>query len=116
MNERIDLKTLLESSGKSHTEQVALFALINLGLIESLSQGLLGAAECLRIFYHADNCLFVRKRLRVKAADAIMSRGVQLPDLFDALPAEQAHCEFNRELAVLRTLCLELLKRKQAAA
>ncbi len=116
MNERIDLGTLLEASGKTRPEQIALFALINLGIVESLSNGLLGAAECLRIFYHADNCLFVRKKLRVKAADAIMSRGIQLPDLFDALPAEQAHCEFNRELAVLRNLCLELLGRKRTAA
>ncbi len=86
MNKRIDLATLLEGSGKNRAEQVALFALINLGIVESLSNGLLSAAECLQIFFHADNCLFVRKRLRVRAADQIMSHGVQLPDLFDALP------------------------------
>jgi hypothetical protein len=45
-----------------------------------------------------------------------MSRGVQLPDLFDALPAEQAQREFNRELAALRNLSLELLGQKRSAA
>ena len=116
MNERIDLRALLEASGKTRPEQVALFALINLGIVESLSNGLVGAAECLQLFFHADNCLYVRKTLRVKAADEIMSHGVQLPDLFDALPAEEAQTEFNRELAKLRNLCLELLGRKRSAA
>ena len=116
MNERIDLKALLEASGKSRADQVALFALVNLGIVESLSNGLVGAAECLQLFFHADNCLYVRKKLRVKAADEIMSHGVQLPDLFDALPADEAQREFNRELARLRTLCLELLGKRRSAA
>jgi hypothetical protein len=30
--------------------------------------------------------------------DEIMSRGVQLPDLFEALSAEEAHREFQHEL------------------
>lgn len=116
MNERIDLKTLLEASGKARADQVALFALVNLGIVESLSNGLVGAAECLRLFFHAENCLVVRKTLRVKLADDIMSHGVQLPDLFDALPAEEAQREFNRELAKLRTMSLELLGRRRSAA
>lgn len=116
MNKRIDLRTLLAGTGRSRPEQVALFALINLGIVESLSNGLVSAADCLRLFFHADNCLFVRKELRVKAADEIMCRGVQLPDLFDALPTDQAQREFHRELAELRDLCLRLLRRKRSAA
>lgn len=116
MNQRIDLATLLEGPGRTRPEQVALFALINLGIIESLSNGLISAAESIHVFFHAENCLFVRKKLRVKAADQIMSHGVQLPDLFDALPADQAQKEYNRELAKLRTLCLELLGQKRSAA
>ena len=45
-----------------------------------------------------------------------MSHGVQLADVFDVLPAEQAQREFNRELAKLRNLCLELLGEKRSAA
>ena len=116
MNKRIDLAALLEGSGKTRAEQAAVFALVSLGIVESLSSGLLSAGECLGYFFHADNCLFVRKRLRVKAADEIMSHGVQLPDLFDALPTDQAQREFNRELAKLRNLCLGLLGQKRSAA
>ncbi|MCY2988056.1 MAG: hypothetical protein NTY19_09365 [Planctomycetota bacterium] len=116
MNRRIDLAAVLEGSGKTRPEQVALFALINLGIVESLSSGLLSAAECLQVFFHADNCLFVRRKLRAKVADQIMSHGVQLPDLFDALPTDQAQREFNRELAKLRDLCLRLLGQQRSAA
>ncbi len=116
MNERIDLRAVLEASGRTRPEQVALFALLNLGIVESLSNGLIGAAECVRLFFHADNCMYVRKALRLKAADEIMSHGVQLPDLFDALPTDRSQREFNRELAKLRSLCLELLGRRRSAA
>ena len=116
MNQRIDLKTLLDGAGKSRPEQVALFALLSVGIVESLSTGLVSAADCLQLFFHADNCLFVRKQLRVKVADQIMSHGVQLADLFDALPADQAQREFQRELVKVRNLCLGLLGHKRSAA
>lgn len=116
MKNRIDLKALLGGSGKSRSEQVALFALLNLGIVESLTNGLMSAADMLQVFFHAENCLFVRKELRVKAADEIMSHGVQLPDLFDAIPADQAQREFLRELAKIRDLCLRLLGQKRTAA
>lgn len=116
MNRRIDLETLLGGCGRSRTEQVALFALINLGIVESLSNGLVSATDALQLFFHAENCLFVRKELRAKGADEIMSHGVQLPDLFDALPADQAQREFNRELAKLRNLCFRLLGQQRSAA
>lgn len=45
-----------------------------------------------------------------------MSHGVQFPDLFDTLPADQAQQEFNRELTKLRNLCLGLLGQKRSAA
>jgi hypothetical protein len=116
MNHRIDLKTLLAGSARNRSEQVALFALLNLGIVESLTNGLMSAGDTLQVFFHADNCLFVRKELRAKVADEIMSHGVQLPDLFDALPADQAQREFNRELAKIRNLCLRLLGQKRSAA
>ena len=72
---------------------MARFALLNLGLVEPLAGGSI-SADALRIFFHAENCLFVRQRLRDRIADEVMSHGAQLPDLFDALPAQEARREF----------------------
>jgi hypothetical protein len=95
---------------------VALFALLNLGMIESLANGLVSASDAVRVFFNADNCLFVRQQLRDKVADKVMSHGVQLPDLFDVLPKEEAHREFQHELAAMRSLCLKLLEKKRLVA
>ena len=116
MNSNVSLKTLLAASDEMPAPQLVLFALLSLGIIESLANGLLSATNALRIFSHTENCLFVRKQLRDKTADAIMSHGVQLPDLFDVLPREEAHREFQRELATMRALCLKLLEEKQLVA
>jgi hypothetical protein len=91
MNNAVNLETLLTAADRTPAQQASLFALLNLGIIESLANGLLSAPDALRVFFHADNCLFVRKRLRNKIADEIMSHGVQLPDLFEALPPTEAH-------------------------
>ena len=40
-----------------------------------------------------------------------MSHGVQLPDLFDCLPTEEAQREFYHELETMRSLCLKLLEK-----
>ena len=40
-----------------------------------------------------------------------MSHGVQLPDLFDCLPTEEAQREFLHELEMIRSLCLKLLEK-----
>jgi len=45
-----------------------------------------------------------------------MSRGVQLPDLFDSLPPSVAQREFQHELAKMHALSLSLLEKKLAAA
>ena len=47
-----------------------------------------------------------------RTADAIMSHGVQLPDVFEVLPREEAQRECQRELATTRVLCLKLLAEK----
>jgi hypothetical protein len=116
MNNGMQLKTLLSASGATVGHQLALFALLCLGMVESLANGLVSATDALRVFFHAENCLFVRNQLREKTADEIMSRGVQLADLFDALPAEEAQQEFQRELAAVRSLCLKLLEDKKLVA
>lgn len=116
MQNNMSFETLLATLREMPAQRSALFALLTLGIIESLANGLLGATDALRVFFHAENCFFVRKQLRDKTADKIMSHGVQLPDLFEALPAEEAHREFQRELATMRALCLKLLEEKQLVA
>jgi len=81
-----------------------------------LANGAIGAADALRIFFHADNCLFVRNDLRDKTADGIMSRGVQLADLFELLPMEEARREFQHELATMRGLWPETARQKRLVA
>jgi hypothetical protein len=60
--------------------------------------------------------LYVRKRLKNKLADKIMSYGVQLPDLFDALPLEEAQRQFLHELSAIRAICFQLIDRGRVAA
>ena len=116
MHHNMSLQALLAASLESPGQRLALFALLTLGLLESLAHGLLSATDALQVFFHADNCLFVRKHLRDKTAEAVMSHGVQLPDLFEALPLAEAQREFQRELATMRALCLKLLEQKQLVA
>ena len=116
MNSTVSLKTLLAASSGTSVQQLMLFALLTLGMLESLAHGLLSATDALRVFFHSENCLYVRKQLRDKTADAIMSHGVQLPDLLEILSPTEAHREFQRELAAMRSLCLKLLEEQQLVA
>lgn len=116
MHNKMSLQTLLAASGDMPAQQLALLAFLTLGVLESLANGLLSATEALQVFFHTENCLWVRKHLRDKRADTIMSHGAQLPDLFAILPAEEAHREFQRELAAIRALCLKLLEAQRLVA
>lgn len=107
-------RVLLSEVSGSLPPQLELFALVNLGLVQSLASGILSPTEAVERFYHADNCLYVQKHFRKKEANAIMSRGVQLLDLFDCLPGEAARREFYHELEAIRTLCLKLLDKKRS--
>jgi len=110
--EKINLKNLFPETDKSSEELSGILALFILGILESLNNGLMSTSDVLETFFHVDNILFVRQHLRDRTADEIMSRGVQLPDLFDILPAGEAQREFQRELIKMRTLCLALLEGK----
>ena len=116
MKQRHPSRMLLSKVPGNPPQQLELFALVNLGLVQSLASGLLSPAEAVKRFYHADNCLYVHKHLRKREANAIMSRGVQLPDLFECLSAEDARREFYRELETMRALCLKLLGEKRSRA
>lgn len=116
MTNNISLKTLLSETDKIPEQPLTLFALLNLGILDSLTNGIMSATDALRIFFNAENCLFIHQHLRDRSADDIMSRGVQLPDLFDILPPAEAQREFQRELMKMRTLCLALLEERRVAA
>ena len=97
-------------------EPLALFAVTSLGIIESLLGGSLTPTEAVQAFFHGKNVRFVKSKLSDDRATEIMGRGVQLADLFDALPVEQAHREFQHELQAMKKLCNELLEAERAAA
>jgi hypothetical protein len=89
------------------------FALLNLGMVQSLASGVISASEAIRHFYNAENCLYVKEHLHNKKADVIMSHDVQLSDLFEVLPADEASREFFSELEKMRSLCTSLLATKR---
>lgn len=55
------------------------------------------------------NCLYVKRSLKDKDANELMSRGVQLADLFDVLPRRQARAELKNEMNAMRAICYRLL-------
>jgi len=109
MNRRRPSRILLSENRGSPVQQVEFFAILSLGIVQSLASGALTPGEAVQSFYHAANCAYVRRTLRSRHANEAMSRGVQLPDLFDALGAEEARREFYQELEAIRVLCLKLL-------
>jgi hypothetical protein len=87
-----------------------------LAFTEGLGRNPMSAIDATRLFFNAENCLYVRKKLRDKKADEIMGHGVQLQDLFEVLPGKEAQQEFQRELASIRSLCLQLMERHELVA
>ena len=116
MKQRQSFRIVLSASDGTPAQQREIFALLNLGLIQSLTSGVLSPTEAVERFYHAENCLYVQKHLRQKEASAIMSHGVQLPDLFEWLSAEEAQREFYHELEIIRSLCLQLLEKRRSSS
>lgn len=116
MKNRIDLSAFLSEATGDMPRQRYLFAVLNLGIVELLANGLLTPTDATRLFFNAINCQFVRKNLHDKIADKIMSHGVQLADLFEALPKREAQQEFQRELDGMRSLCFRLLKEQKVVA
>lgn len=104
---------LLESmlNGLASHQKLTTFAMLNLGIIEALENETSTPEEMVRHFYSGENCLYVRRRLKDKSADEIMGRGVQLPDLFEALDEREAIDAFHTELESIRSLSLSILRR-----
>lgn len=109
MKDNINLAELLAGVNGDDSRRLGIFALLALGMVESLANGALSTADAVNVFFNAQNCLYVRKKLRHDVADEVMSHGVQLPDLFEALSEQESQQEFQRELGAMRSLCLQLL-------
>ncbi len=90
MRRRLPMRIHLSEAKGTPTHKLELFALLNLGLVQSLASGVLSPTEAIQCFYHAENCVYVQRRLRKREARVIMSHGVQLADLFEWLPEEEA--------------------------
>ena len=116
MKYTIRLSELLASETEDAPRGLGVFALLGLGMVESLASGALSSADATRVFFNAENCLYVRKKLRSEEADEVMSRGVQLEDLFETLPEQEAQQEFQREQWAMRSLCVQLLDPQRAVA
>ncbi len=110
---RIDLESLFGASALSNRQQVEAFAVLNLGLVESFRSGVLRPGDGVSRFYYAGNCQYVRRKLKNAVCDDIMGRGVQLPDLFDALPPTVARKQLGIQLDAMGRLCLKLLRGTQ---
>ena len=115
MRQSYRLRFVLSDARGDLPQQLELFALVNLGLVQSLASGVLSATEAVQHSYNADNCLYVHKHLRNRQANAILSHGVQSPDLFDSLSPEGAQREFCQELEKMRSLCLKLIEKGRSA-
>jgi hypothetical protein len=116
MKRLIWLETLLPTVGAAKTQQLALFAIVNLGVIEALQGGLLTPTDALGVLYHAQNCFYIHQQFPDTTADIIMSHGIQLPDLFDVLPPELAQRNLYQQLEEMRSLCFNLLEKEPMAA
>jgi len=114
MSRRRTSQIRLSDNRGSRAQQLEFFAIFNLGIVQSLASGALTPTEAVHSFYHAANCLHVQRTLRSRDASEVMSRGTQLPDLVDALDADEARREFYHELEAIRVLCLKLLGRSRS--
>ncbi len=92
-SEFISLEKAAEAT-RGHSQQLQLFAFLNLGVIQSLKSGVISATEAVKQFYHAENCLYIKDFLSNAVANKIMSHGVQLPDIFNCLSSDEAQQEF----------------------
>jgi hypothetical protein len=116
MKKRKPPRIELSRTMKEAAEPLAVFALLNLGIVQSLASGVATLEDAVEGFYHGDNCMFVRRDIRNRTADTIMSRGAQLADLFAILPEAEARREFYAEIEAIRSLCLKLLGSQRSAS
>ena len=72
--QQVRLEMIFVNAGDTPARGLTLFALLGLGIIDSLASGLMSATEAVQSFFHAGSCLFVRQRVKDKVADRVMSQ------------------------------------------
>ena len=112
---KVDLESLLATFAGDPAGRLRVFALVSLGIVESLSNGTMSATDATRFCFHVDNHFYVRKTFKT-VARRFMSHGRQLADLFDILPAEDANRGFLHEPAIMKSLCVKLIEEKHLVA
>ncbi|HET6884225.1 MAG TPA: hypothetical protein VFI31_28995 [Pirellulales bacterium] len=104
---RLELESLF--NGLAKPQKLAVFAGLNLAMLASVESKAATLSDVTAGFYHAANCLYVKRSMKNKDANELMSRGVQLADLFDALSQRRAEAELKRELHAMRAICYKML-------
>lgn len=112
----LSLEDILSTTGVAAGLRREVFAFVVLGVLDSLEKGLLSPDDASRTFFTFDNCQFVKTCLESAAAESIMGRGVQLADLFEALPEPEARRGFAAEINSIREECFRILERERCVA
>ena len=112
----LSLESLLPAVTGDASRHLEIFALLTLGILDAMDEGVLSPESARDRFFTGENCLFTKRAMRHADVDAIMSRGVELPDLFDALPYDEALREAKVEIASMRAACLRLLDAQRRVA
>ena len=112
----LSLASLLTEMADVPSRHLEVLALLTLGILDAIESEVLTPDAARHQFFTGENCLFVRETLRSAEADSIMSRGVELPDLFEALSHDVATRESHKEIAAMRAACLRLLGNERLVA
>lgn len=112
----IVLERMLANASMRTEERREVFALIVLGLLDSLEGRVLTTADVSALFFNVGNSRFVASTLGCIDAEEVMARGCQLADLFDAIDPDEARAELATEVAAIRTLCLAMLGTERLVA
>ena len=64
MKQCVDIHTLLPRA-TDKDQKIAYFALLSLGVIESLAGGAISASRAVQMFFNADNCLWLIMQFRL---------------------------------------------------
>ncbi len=112
----LSLDSLLPEAAGPEDRRAEVFALLALGVLDAIEAGALSPESARSHFFNAANCLFTRRTLNLPEVEEVMSRGVELPDLFDALPADTAAGEACAEVTLMRASCLRILTANRLVA
>jgi len=112
----LSLEAMLPAMTDDASRHLEIFALLTLGVLDAIEGGVLSPEASQHRFFTAANCLYARHALNHPDVDAIMSRGVEIPDILEALPPEEAAREVPVELEAMRAACLRILAGQRRVA